>query len=58
MSAIGIPILNDLIYPVHRAAHQDNFDKPLQLLAQKIAFKDPVTGQGRSFDTKFKLLKL
>jgi len=58
MAALGIPILNDQIYPVHRAADQDNFDKPLQLLAQRIAFKDPLTGLERLFKSKFELLKL
>jgi len=58
MAALGIPILNDLIYPVHRAADQDDFGKPLQLLAQRIAFVDPITGQGRSFETKLKLFAL
>jgi len=58
MAALGIPILNDLIYPAHRAADQDDFDKPLQLLAQRISFKDPVTGQQRSFETQRLLLKL
>jgi len=55
MAALGIPILNDLIYPMHRAADQDNFDKPLQLLAQRIAFVDPVTGQKRAFESSLKL---
>lgn len=55
MAALGIPILNDLIYPVHRAADEENFDKPLQLLAQRIAFVDPITGQERSFESKLKI---
>ena len=55
MAALGIPILNDLIYPVHRAADEENFDKPLQLLAQHIAFVDPIIGQERSFETKLQL---
>jgi tRNA pseudouridine32 synthase / 23S rRNA pseudouridine746 synthase len=55
MSALGIPILNDLIYPIHRAADQDNFEKPLQLLAQRISFMDPITGQERSFESRLKL---
>ncbi len=55
MAALGIPILNDLIYPVHRAADQDDFEKPLQLLAQRIAFVDPITGQERKFEAKLKL---
>jgi tRNA pseudouridine32 synthase/23S rRNA pseudouridine746 synthase len=58
MATLGIPILNDLIYPVHRAADQDDFEKPLQLLAQRIAFVDPVTEEERSFETKLKLFAL
>ncbi|MGH8107720.1 MAG: pseudouridine synthase [Arenimonas sp.] len=55
MAALGIPILNDLIYPAHRAADQDDFDKPLQLLAQRIAFADPITGQQRAFESGLRL---
>jgi tRNA pseudouridine32 synthase / 23S rRNA pseudouridine746 synthase len=49
MSALGIPILNDLIYPIHRTENQDNFEKPLQLLAQRIAFVDPMTNLKKEF---------
>lgn len=55
MSALGIPILNDLIYPLHHSADQDDYDKPLQLLAQRIAFVDPVTGGQRAFESRLKL---
>lgn len=55
MAALGIPILNDLIYPVHRASDQDNYEKPLQLLAQRIAFVDPITGEQRAFESRLKL---
>ncbi len=55
MAALGIPILNDLIYPVHKAGDQDDFEKPLQLLAQRIAFVDPITGLQREFESRLKL---
>lgn len=58
MAALGIPILNDLIYPVHRAADQDNFKAPLQLLAQRIAFRDPITGLDRVFESTLQLEKI
>ncbi len=58
MAALGIPILNDLIYPLHRAADQDDFEKPLQLLAQRIAFVDPITGYERAFESKLQLGKI
>jgi tRNA pseudouridine32 synthase/23S rRNA pseudouridine746 synthase len=55
MAVLGIPILNDLIYPVHQTADQDNYEKPLQLLAQKIAFIDPITGKERAFESALKI---
>ena len=55
MAALGIPILNDLIYPVHQAADQNDYEKPLQLLAQRIDFIDPITEKLRSFETKRQL---
>ncbi len=58
MAALGIPILNDLIYPLHRAADNDDYEMPLQLLAQRIAFLDPITEQEREFETKLQLYAL
>ncbi|MEQ1518169.1 MAG: hypothetical protein ABL931_16940 [Usitatibacteraceae bacterium] len=49
-----MPILNDQIYPQHLSKQQiesDDFSKPLQLLAESIAFTDPVTGQARHFQS-------
>lgn len=45
MSALGMPIKNDQIYPVlkpHVISNKD-FTQPLQLLAKALSFKDPVT---------------
>jgi tRNA pseudouridine32 synthase / 23S rRNA pseudouridine746 synthase len=58
MAALGIPILNDLIYPVHRATKQDSFDAPLQLLAKQIAFDDPISGQRMQFESQCSLISL
>jgi len=58
MNAIGIPILNDQIYPRMQAylAPQDrNYDKPMQLLAKSLAFKDPLTGQKHHFESQLQL---
>ena len=49
MQSLGWPILNDRYYPVLQPKSADDFEKPLQLLAQKLGFIDPVTGQPRSF---------
>jgi len=48
-AALGLPILDDQMYPTLGAAGSDDFTRPLQLLAKTLAFSDPVTGQGRSF---------
>jgi tRNA pseudouridine32 synthase/23S rRNA pseudouridine746 synthase len=47
--ALGMPIVNDPIYPVLLPEGADDFGKPLQLLARSLAFLDPVTGDLRSF---------
>lgn len=48
-AALGIPIRNDQIYPVHWPENSDDFGQPLQLLAKNIAFADPISGEARSF---------
>jgi tRNA pseudouridine32 synthase/23S rRNA pseudouridine746 synthase len=49
MMALGAPIINDLFYPVALPVQEDDFDRPLKLLAREIGFDDPVTGQRRHF---------
>lgn len=48
-AALGLPILNDRIYPTLLPENTDDYANPLQLLAKSIAFPDPLTGQPRSF---------
>ena len=55
MNALGVPILNDRIYPPQQITPNDDFTRPLQLLAKSIAFTDPVTGEARRFDSRFNL---
>ena len=55
MNALGIPILNDRMYPLVDTS-PDDYDCPLQLLARSIAFVDPVTAQARRFDSSRSLL--
>ena len=58
MAALGIPILNDQIYPRHLSKAQiadADYSKPLQLLAEQINFTDPVTGQTRHFESGLRL---
>jgi tRNA pseudouridine32 synthase/23S rRNA pseudouridine746 synthase len=54
-AALGIPIRHDQIYPEHLPENTDHFTKPLQLLAESIAFEDPITGIQRAFSSEQKL---
>ncbi|MDH3326290.1 MAG: pseudouridine synthase [Gammaproteobacteria bacterium] len=57
MQALGWPILNDMYYPTLQPKADDNYSKPLQLLAKELRFIDPVTQQSRVFscDTELSL---
>lgn len=56
MSALGIPIMNDRLYPKIRAFREDDdFSRPLQLLARSIAFTDPLSGVRHQFESQRQL---
>jgi tRNA pseudouridine32 synthase/23S rRNA pseudouridine746 synthase len=55
MNALGLPILGDGIYPELTPEGSANFEKPLQLLAQSIAFTDPLSGEPRHFESTLTL---
>ena len=55
MDALGIPILNDRIYPPAHPTPDDDYSRPLQLLAKAVSFRDPFTGESRSFHTHLSL---
>jgi tRNA pseudouridine32 synthase/23S rRNA pseudouridine746 synthase len=59
MAAIGFPILNDRLYPEHAfvpySDREDDFAKPLKLLARSVAFTDPITGEERVFESERRL---
>jgi tRNA pseudouridine32 synthase / 23S rRNA pseudouridine746 synthase len=59
MNSLGIPILNDQIYPVLTPEKlefsAEDYAQPLLLLAQSISFTDPVTGQPREFHSQRRL---
>ncbi len=56
MMALGIPILNDGLYPALTPAGAQR--APLQLLAKSLAFKDPVSGQLLQFASAQQLMSL
>jgi tRNA pseudouridine32 synthase/23S rRNA pseudouridine746 synthase len=50
LSALGVPILGDPLYPeVTAPVPAGDFRRPLQLLARRLEFTDPVTGAEHAF---------
>jgi tRNA pseudouridine32 synthase/23S rRNA pseudouridine746 synthase len=48
MAALGAPIANDRFYPA-LSADADDRERPLRLLARRLAFVDPLDGTSREF---------
>lgn len=55
MSALGAGICNDPFYPQVLKDAEDDYAKPLKLLAQGLRFVDPLTGQEREFESRIRL---
>ena len=51
MAALGAPLLHDRSYPQLLDPVPDDADKPLQLLAQRLEFVDPLSGVERRFES-------
>jgi len=49
MASLGLPIDNDPLYPEVLAVGQDDFSSPLQLVAKRLEFDDPITGCRQTF---------
>jgi tRNA pseudouridine32 synthase / 23S rRNA pseudouridine746 synthase len=49
MASLRVPITGDPLYPNVIDVASDDFSTPLQLLAQRIEFEDPLTGRRREF---------
>lgn len=50
LAGLGAPICNDPIYPeINALSEQDDYTKPLKLLAYKLRFIDPINAQVREF---------
>jgi len=54
-AALGLPIVNDPVYPVLLPEGEEDHAHPLQLLARSLDFRDPVTGEQRRFDSTLSL---
>jgi tRNA pseudouridine32 synthase/23S rRNA pseudouridine746 synthase len=55
LAALGIPIVNDKLYPVITRGRNDDFSSPLKLLAKSLAFKDPISGQQHYLESRMRL---
>ena len=55
MNALGMPIKHDKIYPniVPQPKMGKDFSEPLQLLAKRLSFRDPVTQLEHNFQSQF-----
>lgn len=49
MQSLGWPLLYDHNYPTLQPEAPDDYDRPLQLLAKRLGFTDPVTQRPRAF---------
>ena len=55
MAQLGAAIANDPFYPELADEREDDYTAPLQLLARRLAFTDPLTGAARCFTSTFAL---
>ncbi len=51
MAGLGAPILNDPFYPELTELADDDYSRPLKLLARSLAFDDPLSGEQRRFSS-------
>jgi tRNA pseudouridine32 synthase / 23S rRNA pseudouridine746 synthase len=54
MAALGAGICNDPFYP-ELLDEEDDYQRPLKLLAQRLRFADPLTGEERCFESRLTL---
>ena len=56
MASLGLPILNDRIYPILQPeiphGETPDYNQPLKLLAKSIRFTDPITHEPRMFESQ------
>lgn len=56
MNALGLPLVNDPVYPaVEPEPEREDYARPLQLLAKVLEFTDPVTGVPHRFESGLRL---
>jgi tRNA pseudouridine32 synthase/23S rRNA pseudouridine746 synthase len=55
LAALGIPVINDKLYPAMSPSDDDDFSRPLKLLAKSLSFQDPLTGRQHYFESGTRL---
>ena len=55
MSGLGFRIMHDRYYPVLLAKQEDDLSKPLQLIARRVEFTDPISGKVMAFESERQL---
>jgi len=55
LAALGIPVINDKLYPEITSSADDDFSSPLKLLAKSLSFRDPLTGRQHYFESGTRL---
>jgi tRNA pseudouridine32 synthase/23S rRNA pseudouridine746 synthase len=55
LAALGLPVLGDSLYPKVLDVAADDFTTPLQLVARRLRFIDPVDGTPRDYASKIAL---
>jgi tRNA pseudouridine32 synthase / 23S rRNA pseudouridine746 synthase len=55
LASLGIPVINDKLYPSLKPSEDDDFSRPLKLLAKSISFQDPLTGRQHHFESSIRL---
>lgn len=55
MAELGFPLAGDRLYPELAPPAPDDFSRPLALVAHRLAFRDPLTGEERRFTSRRRL---
>ncbi|MFZ0531374.1 MAG: pseudouridine synthase [Propionicimonas sp.] len=55
LAMLGLPILGDPLYPRVREVDADDFSAPLQLVARRLRFTDPIDQAPRDYTSRFAL---
>jgi len=56
LSGLGFPVMHDRYYPELLDKQEDDLGKPLQLIARRVRFTDPVSGDLLEFESNRQLL--